>query len=42
MQLVNGTQFLNFTFLLILIAAAPTAAVILTDIFPLTCIDASL
>ena len=42
MQLINAAQFLNFTFLLILIAAAPTAAVILSDIFPLTSIYPSL
>ena len=42
MQLVNGAQFLNITFLLILFAAAPAAAVLLTDIFPLTSIYASL
>ena len=35
MQLVNGAQFLNITFLLVLFAAAPSAAVLLTDIFPL-------
>ena len=36
MQLVNGAQFLNITFLLVLFAAAPTSAVLLTYIFPLT------
>ena len=41
-QLVNGAQFLNITFLLVLFAAAPTAALLLTDIFPLTSIYASL
>ena len=34
MQLVNGAQFLNITFLLVLFAAAaPLAAVLLTVIF---------
>ena len=42
MQLVNGAQFLNMTFLATLFAAAPAAAVLLTDIFPLTGIYASL
>ena len=42
MQLVNGAQFLNITFLLILFAAAPLAAVLLNDMFPLTSIYASL
>ena len=42
MQLVNGAQFLNITFLLILFAAAPAAVVLLTVIFPLTSIYASL
>ena len=42
MQLVNGAQFLNITFLLVLFAVAPSAAVLLTDIFPLTSIYASL
>ena len=42
MQLVNGAQFLNITFLLVLFAAAPAPAVLLTDIFPLTSIYASL
>ena len=42
MQLVNGAQFLNITFLLVLFAAAPSAAVLLTVIFPLTSIYASL
>ena len=41
MQLVNGTQFINITFLSILIAAAPSAAVLLTDTFPLTSIYTS-
>ena len=36
MQLVNGAQFLNITFLLVLFAAAPAATVLLTVIFPLT------
>ena len=41
-SLVNGAQVLNITFLLILFAAAPAVAVLLTDIFPLTSIYASL
>ena len=36
MKLVNGAQFLNITFLLMLFAAAPSAAVLLTVIVPLT------
>ena len=36
MQLVNGAQFLNITFLLVLFAVAPAGAVLLTVIFPLT------
>ena len=36
MQSVNGAQFLNITFLLVVLAAAPAPAVLLTDIFPLT------
>ena len=32
MQLVNGAQFLNITFSLVLFAAAPSAAVLLTPI----------
>ena len=42
MQSVNGAQFLNITFLLVLLASAPAAAVLLTDIFPLTSIYVSL
>ena len=42
MQLVNGVQFLNATFLLVLFAAAPATAVLLTVIFLLTSIYASL
>ena len=42
MQLVNGTQFLNITFLLVLFATAPAVAVIATFIVPLTNIYASL
>ena len=42
MQLVNGAQFLDITFLLSLFASAPSAAVLLTVIFPLTSIYASL
>ena len=42
-QLVNRAQFLNITFLLVLLAAAAsTAAVLLTLIVPLTRIYASL
>ena len=41
MQLVNGAQFLNITFLLLLFAAAPAAA-LLTVIFPLASIYESL
>ena len=32
---VNGAQFSNITFLLVLIASASAVAVLLTDIFPL-------
>ena len=42
MQLLNGAQFLKITFLAALFAAASSAAVLLTDIFPLTIIYASL
>ena len=42
MQLVNGAQFSNITFLFILFAAAPAPALLLTVIFPLTSIYASL
>ena len=42
MQLVNGAQFLNNTFLLVLFTAAPAPAVLLTHIFPLTSIYAFL
>ena len=41
MQLVNGAQFLNITFLAALFAEAPLAAVLLTDIFSLTSTYAS-
>ena len=41
MQLENEAQFLNITFLFVLFAAAPSAAVLLTNIFPLTSIQAS-
>ena len=41
-QLINGAQFLKITFLLVLFAAAPAPALLLTDIFPLTSIYASL
>ena len=40
-QLVNGARFLNITFLLVLFAAAPPEAVLLTLIVPLTRIYAS-
>ena len=39
---MNGTQFLNITFLLALFASAPAAPVLLTVIVQLTCIYASL
>ena len=42
MQSVNGARFLNITFLLALFASTLAAAVLLTDIFPLTSIYASL
>ena len=42
MQLVNGAQFLNITFLLSLFASAPSAVVLLIAIFHLTSIYASL
>ena len=42
MELVNGTQYLNIAFLLILFASASAAAVSLTTIVPLTRINASL
>ena len=42
MQLVNGAQYLNFTFLLILFEAVPASAVLLTVIFPLASIYASI
>ena len=42
MQLVNGAQFLNITFLPVLFAVAPNAAVLLTVIFPSKSIYASL
>ena len=42
MQLVNGAQFSNITFLLALFVAALAAAVLLTVIFPLTSIHVSL
>ena len=40
MQLVNGAQFLNITFLFLLFSAA-AVSVLLTDIFPLTSIYTS-
>ena len=42
MQLVNGAQFLNITFLLVLFASASAAAALLTVIVPLTKIYALL
>ena len=42
MQLVNGSQFLNITFLLVLFASASAAAVLLTVMVPLTKIYTSL
>ena len=42
MHLVNGAKFLNITFLLVLFASASAAATLLTDIFSLTSIYASL
>ena len=41
MQLVNGAEFLNITFLLLLFASASAAAVLLTVIVPLTRMYAS-
>ena len=35
MQLANGAQFLNITFLLVLFATAPTAAMFAAVIVPL-------
>ena len=42
MQLVNGAQFLNITFLPMLFAAAPAPALLLMAIFPSASIYASL
>ena len=42
MQLVNGAQFLNITFLLALFAAAPAADASSTSIVPLTSMYVSL
>ena len=42
MQSVNGAQLLNITFLLVLFVSPTTAEVLLTQIFPLTSIYASL
>ena len=42
MELVNGAQFLNMTFLLISFTATPAAAVFETVIVPLASITASL
>ena len=41
MQLVNGAQLLNTTFLLVLFTAAPAAAAFGTAIVPLTSMYAS-
>ena len=41
-QSLTATQFLNITFLFVLLASAPAAAVLLNYIFPLTSIYASL
>ena len=41
MQLVNGAQFLNITFLFLLVGAG-SVPVLSTDIFPLASIYASL
>ena len=41
-QLVNGAQFLNITFLLVLFAATAASVVLLTVIYPITSIYASL
>ena len=38
MQLVNGAHFLNITFLLVLSAAAPASAVLVSVKFPVTSI----
>ena len=42
MQLVNGAQFFNINFLPMFFAVAPAPVLLLTDIFPLTNIYASL
>ena len=42
MQLINGAQFLNITFLLVLFALASAAALLLIVIVPLTTIYTSL
>ena len=42
MQSVNGAQFVDITFLLVIFASASAAAVLLTVIFPLKSIYASL
>ena len=42
MQLVNRAQFLNITFVLVFLEAAPSAAVLLTVMFPVTNIYGSL
>ena len=42
MQSVNGAQFLNITFIFVLLASGSAAGVFVTDIVPLTSIYASL
>ena len=42
MQLANGAQFLNITFSLVLFAATPSAAILLTVMFSLSSRYASL
>ena len=42
MQLVNSTQFLNITFLLVLFAPLSASALLVTVMVPLTSIYASL
>ena len=42
MQLINGAQFLNATFLFLLFGAEYCAAMFVTSIVPLTCMYASL
>ena len=42
MQLIHGAPYLRVTFLFLLFAAAPCAAVLGTVLVPLTCMYASL